>query len=66
MTMSLEAAAQAMREAMRETVKRHSLQAENSILKIGAGHTFSILFTGAHPINVINNVRSVSEVAVIY
>jgi uncharacterized membrane protein HdeD (DUF308 family) len=25
MTMSLEAAAQAMREAMRETVKRHSL-----------------------------------------
>src|SRR6516225_473125 len=41
-------------------------QAENSILKIGAGHTFLILFTGAYPINVINNVRNVSEVAVIY
>ena len=33
-------------------------QAENSILKIGAGHTFLILFTEAYPINVINNVRS--------
>ena len=41
-------------------------QAENSILKIGAGHTFLILFTEAYPINVTNNVRSVSEVAVIY
>ena len=41
-------------------------QAENSILKIGAGHTFLILFTEAYPISVINNVRSVSEVAVIY
>src|SRR6516165_4311106 len=41
-------------------------QAENSILKIGAGHTFLILFTGAYPINVITNVRNVSEVAVIY
>lgn len=41
-------------------------QAENSIHKIGAGHTFLILFTEAYPINVINNVRSVSEVAVIY
>ncbi len=41
-------------------------QAEKSILEIGAGHTFLILFTGAYPINVINNVRSVSEVAMIY
>jgi uncharacterized protein len=41
-------------------------QAESSILKIGAGHTFLILFTDAYPINVINNVRNVSEVAVIY
>ena len=41
-------------------------QAENSILKIAAGHTFLILFTEAYPINVINNVRSVSEVAAIY
>ena len=41
-------------------------QAERSILKIAAGHTFLILFTGAYPINVITNVRNVSEVAVIY
>ena len=39
-------------------------QAERSILKIAAGHTFLILFTGAYPINVITNVRNVSEVAV--
>jgi len=41
-------------------------QAEKSILKIGAGHTFLILFTGAYPINVITNVRNVSEVAAVY
>ena len=41
-------------------------QAESSILKIGAGHTFLILFTGAYPINIITNVRNVSEVAGIY
>jgi uncharacterized protein len=41
-------------------------QAERSILKIAAGHTFLILFTGAYPINVINNVRNVNEVAAIY
>jgi len=41
-------------------------QAETNILKIAAGHTFLILFTEAHPINVINNVRNVSEVAAIY
>ena len=41
-------------------------QAERSILKIGAGHTFLILFTGAYPINVITNVRHVSEVAAVY
>ena len=41
-------------------------QAEDSILKIAAGHTFLILFTEAYPINVINNVRNVGEVAVIY
>jgi uncharacterized protein len=41
-------------------------QAESSILKIGAGHTFLILFTGAYPINVTSNIRNVSEVAVIY
>jgi adenosine/AMP kinase len=41
-------------------------QAEDSILKIAAGHTFLILFRDAYPINVINNVRNVSEVAAIY
>ena len=41
-------------------------QAEKSILKIAAGHTFLILFTGAYPINVITNVRNVSEVAAVY
>ncbi len=41
-------------------------QAENNILKIAAGHTFLILFTEAYPINVISNLRNVSEVAAIY
>jgi uncharacterized protein len=41
-------------------------QAEKTILKIGAGHTFLILFTGAYAINVITNVRSVNEVAAVY
>ena len=41
-------------------------QAEKSLFKIAAGHTFLILFTGAYPINVIANVRSVSEVAAVY
>jgi adenosine/AMP kinase len=41
-------------------------QAEAAILRIGAGHTFLILFKGAFPINVIGNVRAVSEVASIY
>ena len=36
-----------------------------AVLGVGL-HTFLILFTEAYPINVINNVRSVSEVAVIY
>src|SRR6516164_9128825 len=42
------------------------VQAERSILKIAAGHTLLILFTDAYPINVISDVRDVSEVAVIY
>ncbi len=41
-------------------------QAEAGILEIAAGHTFLILFRNAYPINVINNVRNVSEVAVIH
>jgi uncharacterized protein len=42
------------------------MQAEKNLLKIAAGHTFLILFMGAYPINVITNVRSVSEVAAVY
>jgi uncharacterized protein len=41
-------------------------QAERNILKIAAGHTFLVLFTAAYPINVITNVRNVSEVATVY
>jgi adenosine/AMP kinase len=41
-------------------------RAESNILKIAAGHTFLILFREAYPINVISNVRHVSEVATIY
>jgi uncharacterized protein len=41
-------------------------QAEDSVLKIAAGHTFLVLFREAYPINVINNLRNVTEVAVIY
>lgn len=41
-------------------------QAERTTLKIAAGHTFIILFKDAYPINVISNVRNVSEVATIY
>lgn len=41
-------------------------QAERNVLNIGAGHAFLILFTGAYPINVIANVKNVSEVATIY
>ena len=41
-------------------------QAENSILNIAAGHTFLILFREAYPVNLINHIRNVSEVATIY
>ena len=41
-------------------------QAEGTILKIAAGHTFLILFRNAYPINVMGNIRNVSEVAAIY
>ena len=40
-------------------------QAENNLMKIAAGHTFLALFKGAHPINVISNVKNVVEVATI-
>ncbi len=41
-------------------------QADNNVLKIAAGHTFLILFTKAYPINLISNIRNVSEVAALY
>src|SRR3974377_227203 len=41
-------------------------KAENSLMKIAAGHTFLILFKGAYPINIIGNVKNVVEVAMIY
>lgn len=40
--------------------------AEESMMRISVGHTFIILFKGAYPINVMNNVRNVPEVARIY
>ncbi|MGC9037720.1 MAG: adenosine-specific kinase [Candidatus Micrarchaeia archaeon] len=40
--------------------------AESNLLKIGAGHSFLILFKNAYPINVINALKNVNEVARIY
>jgi len=41
-------------------------QAEQNMLKIGAGHSFIILFEGAYPINVLNSIKHVNEVARVY
>lgn len=35
-------------------------------MNVGAGHTFIIMFKNAYPINVIDKIRSVPEVARIY
>ncbi len=40
--------------------------AESNLLKIGAGHSFLILFKNAYPINVLNALKNVNEVARIY
>lgn len=40
--------------------------AEKNMLRIGAGHTFLILFKGAYPINVANSIKLVTEVSHIY
>lgn len=40
--------------------------AEKNMMKIAAGHTFIILFSNAYPINVLNSVKNVNEVARIY
>lgn len=45
--------------------KLQSLAAKNMMM-IGAGHSFIVMFKGAFPINVINSIKSVSEVATIY
>ncbi len=42
------------------------LRAEHNALKIGAGHTFVIMFKNAYPINVHNAIKGVSEVVNIY
>ncbi|MGC8622730.1 MAG: adenosine-specific kinase [Candidatus Micrarchaeia archaeon] len=41
-------------------------QAEQNALAIGAGHTFIILFKNAFPINVLNSIKAVPEVARVY
>ncbi len=40
--------------------------ATKNMLKIRAGHTFIIVFRKAYPINVLNNIKNVNEVARIY
>ena len=40
--------------------------AADNMLKIGAGHTFIILFKSAYPINLVNAIKQVHEVARIY
>lgn len=41
-------------------------KAEENMTKIGAGHVFVILFKNAYPINVLNYVKNVNEVARIF
>ncbi len=40
--------------------------AESNLLRIGAGHSFIILFKNAYPINVVNALKGVNEVVRIY
>ncbi|MCL5117455.1 MAG: adenosine-specific kinase [Candidatus Marsarchaeota archaeon] len=40
--------------------------AKMNAFRIGAGHSFIILFKNAFPINVLNRIKNVSEVARIY
>ena len=40
--------------------------AKKNALAVGAGHTFVVLFTGAYPINVINAIKSVVEVSMVF
>ena len=41
-------------------------QASKAAMAVGAGHTFVILFRNAYPINVMDKVKAVPEVARIY
>lgn len=40
--------------------------AEKNVERIGAGHTFIILFKGAYPINLVGAIKEVSEVTRVY
>lgn len=40
--------------------------AEEAALKVGAGHTFIIYLSNAWPINVLNAIKNVQEVATVY
>ncbi|MEM0107028.1 MAG: adenosine-specific kinase [Candidatus Micrarchaeaceae archaeon] len=40
--------------------------AYKNIMKVNAGHSFIIMFTDAYPINVMHEIKSVSEVSRIY
>lgn len=40
--------------------------AEKEALKIGCGHTFIIFLRNGYPVNVLNRIKNVSEVACIY
>ncbi len=41
-------------------------QAGDSALKVAAGHTFIVMFRNAYPINVVDRVKAVPEVARIF
>ena len=40
--------------------------AERNMLRIGAGHSFIIMFKGAFPITVLNGIKAVNEVSSVY
>lgn len=40
--------------------------AENSMQKIGAGHSFIVFLRGAYPVNVLNSLKMVPEVCSIF
>jgi adenosine/AMP kinase len=48
------------------TDEQLTLLAQECASKIGAGHSFVILLAGAFPINVLNRVKAVEEVAQVY